>query len=562
MKTNHLLLAAFLAFAAACSDADTGNGAVEPNNQIADAGARDASEPTGPVTYHEHVRPLVEENCVGCHDSGGIGPFELDNYEGLSTYASLALMSIEAGTMPPWSPDPDCRDIEDARLLSAEEIQLFRDWIEDGKLEGEAADYVAPDVEVVELGPPDIAAKPSAPFEPTVMGGDEYRCFLLDAQFEEDTFVTGIDVDPGNRGVVHHANMFLVNPTNAARVEALEAEDAQSGYRCFGDPGVATINLIGAWVPGVQPIQLPADTAVRIPAGSRIIMQTHFNTVYAEPEPVLSIFNLWTTDQVPSRVVRAMPFANLNFEVPAGEASSVHTEEFKNLSDKSWTVFGSAAHLHLLATKVKVEIVRADGGEECVLDIPKWDFDWQQAYFFEQDDWLEVHPGDKVRLTCEFDNSPENQPIIDGEQQAPQDLSWGGGTFDEMCLNFLVVAEEYDPSTVPMGELCEPFAMCRDECDDPYGVGCIFNCAAIELDCGECLLSGAQRCAQRYCPDELRASIPCLLNCAQGAQAGGDIDACLREKCPAERDDLEVCIRPRIEGGFCNADLDACNVEF
>lgn len=563
MKLRFILLATTILVFAACSDdgPNSNPGADDGDMAVVDNDA--SQEPTGPPTYHRDIRPLVEANCVGCHDAGGIGPFELQNFDNVRRNSTLMLAAIESGQMPPWPADTDCRDYKDQRVLEEAEIQVVRDWIAAEMPEGNEADYVAPQLPTVERGPADIIAKPSGPFEPTVESGDQYRCFLLDKTFEEDTWVTGVDVVPGNRQLVHHANMFLINPTNADRVQQLEDQDEEAGYSCFGDPGVSTINLIGSWVPGLEPIQLPEESAVRVRAGSRIIMQTHFNSVYADLAPVESEFHLWTREDPPTYVVRAMPFANLNFEVMAGDPESVHVEEFENLSSKPWFVLGSAAHLHLLASRVKVEVWRRQTDEtQCVLDIPNWDFDWQMAYFFPDDDWLTIDPGDKVRLTCVYDNSSENQPVIDGQQLAPQDVSWGGGTFDEMCLNFLIVAEEFDEESLVTGELCDRFKTCRDTCDDPFGIGCVFNCGTTELDCGECLLGGAQRCARRFCDDQLDAALPCIFNCAQGAQAGGDIDACLVEQCPVERDDLNTCMRPRIEGGFCNDNLSACNVEF
>jgi hypothetical protein len=168
-------------------------------------------------------------------------------------------------------------------------------------------------------------------------------------------------------------------------------------------------------------------------------------------------------------------------------------------------------------------------------------------------------PGENVRLTCTFDNSPQNQPIIDGERVEPQEVRWGGETFDEMCIAFMIIAEPYSPP--PEGDLCDPFKTCRVDCDDQYSVGCVFNCAVEEITCGECLVFAAQDCAARHCPQELRDSAGCLLQCAQGAQAGGDIDQCLIDTCPEDRDALETCMRPALETGLCNEDLRACNVE-
>jgi hypothetical protein len=512
------------------------------------------------LTYHNAIKDLVGQHCVGCHTPGNIAPFELDNYEALASNAQLALSAIERGSMPPWLPNPECSEFQDQRIMPAEDKEAFRQWFDEGLVEGEASE--TPIVEEEDWGEPDIRARQTGPYTPTVASGDQYRCFVLDAVFAEDTFAWAIDVDPGNRSVLHHANMFLINPSNADKVVALETEDTTPGYPCFGDPGISTVNLIGAWVPGMNPVRLPDDSGIFIRKGSRIVMQAHYNTNYSDPAPVDTEFHIYTHSTTPERVVRAMPFANLEFNIPAGEAESSHVQRFQNLSAKPWRVIGAAAHMHLLATRFNLSVTDAGDDDRCILDIPAWDFAWQQAYLFEEENWVEVPPGASIELTCIFDNSPSNQPIIDGVVQTPKRVGYGGGTFDEMCISFLIVIEDYAGSSSVDGELCESFRGCRSECEDPFGLGCVLNCGTLDFDCGECLIFGAQRCANRYCRDQLRDSYTCLLTCAQGAQAGGDIDACLDENCPVERAALEECLRPRIEGGFCNDDVKNCNIEF
>ena len=67
------------------------------------------------------------------------------------------------------------------------------------------------------------------------------------------------------------------------------------------------------------------------------------------------------------------------------------------------------------------ERVLRGGGEECVLDIPTWDFNWQDDYQLVQP--IQLSTFDSLTLTCEWDNSAENQPIIGGEQQEPEEAS-------------------------------------------------------------------------------------------------------------------------------------------
>lgn len=518
--------------------------------------------PAVPLTYYGDIKTILNQTCEGCHVQDGAGPYQLDDYASVVEHIDIAMMAIQRGDMPPWSPDPECRNFKGERLITEAQVAKLEQWIEDGMLEGDSSDWEEP-IGGMTIAPADLVGRQNGAYTPSETRVDDYHCFLMDVTFPEDTFVTGTNVIPGNDQLVHHANLFLINPTNAERVVELQDQDDDAGYTCFGDAGINQTSIIGAWVPGATPIFTPEDTAIVIPEGSRLVLQVHYNSLYTDPVPIESEVHLYTTDTTPSRRARALPMANLTFEVPPGEKESVHDFTITNSSDEDWTIIGTAPHLHLLASKVKVDVIRKDDELEdtCLVDIPDWDFNWQQEYRFRDDEWVTVRPGDKVRLTCVFDNSPENQPIVDGQQLPPETITWGGKTNDEMCLNFLVLLQDYDP-TLTQGPLCSPFKTCRSDCEDPYAVGCIFNCATVEQDCGECLLFGAQDCANRYCRRELRPATSCLLTCAQGAQTGGDIDACLTAECPDEYVALEDCLRPYIEQGLCNQDISECNVEF
>lgn len=532
----------------------------------ADAGAEvqtDADDAGAQVTYYQDIKPILDQRCAECHLPGGAGPYPLDTYEHAAQYANLALGAVEAGTMPPWTPTTECRHYADERIMPGEEKQKLRQWVEAGMPEGTPADE--PDEGQQsgnDYGEPDIVAKTTGEYTPRADLTDDYHCFLLDATFDQETYMVGSTVMPDDDELVHHADIFVVNPYQVEQVEQLEAENGEPGYPCFGTPGFDSITLLGAWVPGAQPLFLPEDSAAIIPKGARLVLQTHFNTLYTDPRPVRPEFHMWTQQEQPRDRIWAMPFANLNFSVPPGESNSVHTLEFRNRSADTWHVLGAAAHMHLFGEHFRLDIERDDdAGEECLLDIPEWDFDWQQVYRFRDGEMADVNPGDTVRLTCSFDNSPENQPVINGERQQPGQVTWGGKTTDEMCLGFLVVSEPYVPAEEG-GGLCGQFKTCRDQCEDPYGIGCLFNCATEELTCGQCLLNTTQQCAFQYCAQETRAATPCILNCAQAAQTGGDVDACLVDNCPDERDALEACLRPQMEGGYCNPYLTECNVEF
>jgi hypothetical protein len=131
---------------------------------------------------------------------------------------------------------------------------------------------------------------PGGPYRPQAPSGghDDYRCFLLDPGLREDAFVTGSDVLPGNPAVVHHAILFAVPPGQVDEAEAHDAATPGRGWTCFGGsalpkrPGSAARALnsapwLAAWAPGSGGTVYGKGTGKRMPAGSRIVLQLHYN---------------------------------------------------------------------------------------------------------------------------------------------------------------------------------------------------------------------------------------------------------------------------------------------
>ena len=82
--------------------------------------------------------------------------------------------------------------------------------------------------------------------------------------------------------------------------------------------------------------------------------------------------------------------------------------------------------MHLHGTEIKLSVRHSDGSSTCAIDIPRWDFHWQQFYYYANP--LTGAVGDTLRLECTYDNSTGTEP-----------LTWGEATTDEMCLIYLYV---------------------------------------------------------------------------------------------------------------------------
>ncbi len=522
----------------------------------------DGESSTSGVTWHGDVAQVVAKNCAGCHAGGGVAPFALDTYESVKAMATVSLESIESGRMPPWMPDRDCRTYQDERGITELEVETFRQWVAGGMLEGVPEsgneEGLEPESVLSDLGEPDAFARYPEGYIPDGSRPDDYRCFALDVTFETDTFLQGTYIVPDVRPIVHHVLAYVILPEDVADLEAADAADEGPGYECFGGPGVGqSVEPLAGWAPGGLPQVTPQGVARFVPAGSRIVMQVHYNVLAGEPELDRTGIKLYYFDEPQPMLLRSKPQPFLGLDIPAGDSSSIHMKEFPVRRDPV-TVVATAPHMHQLGKRIRVDLVRANGDEECLVDIPDWDFNWQQTYRFLPDEVIVANPGDKFRVTCEYDNSEMNQPVVNGERLTPRRVVWGDGSLDEMCLNFLSIIEP----NVPPASRCAGLEPCRQDCSDPDSFECLNACMAPDPDCGQCVLQSAiltaSGCLRQGCGQELSVISSCFRDCAVELVTGGDLVACLEESCPAEYASLSECATPVLRSGACDEGIAEC----
>lgn len=387
-------------------------------------------------TYHRDVRPILETHCTSCHQSGAIGGFDLTGYDATRARGVSVLASVSSGMMPPWPPAPGLPFLHERRLSDVER-ETLREWVTGGMPEGNPSDYVEPSEEIEGIRV-DAEIPMARPYRPQDGLTDDYRCFVLDPQLERDTAVVGFDIVPGNRRIVHHIILYAVAPSDFGTLDRRETEEDEDGYTCFGGPRVSAM-MLGAWVPGTTATRFPSRTGIVLEKGSRFVMQVHYNTLeVAEAEDLSTVQLQYAT---PTAVSGAyiIPLLQDDFRVEPEEVQTVEavfdTSEVSFLpAGVSVRLHGLLPHMHMLGRSIRVTVDRAGGGTETLIDIPRWDFHWQQMYFYEEP--VVITKGDVLRLECVFDNRSQNQPVVNGERLQPRPIEWGEGSLDEMCLNY------------------------------------------------------------------------------------------------------------------------------
>jgi hypothetical protein len=416
----------------------------QPGGDGIGGGGSPSGSAGGPVTYYEHVLPLVAGRCGGCHAPGGLAPFSLLTYEAARPLAARMAAATRSGEMPPWPPAAGCGDFQGVRALSPDEIAILGSWADGGAPAGEpartppaAGDGAGAGIG---LGAPSATLDPGAAYQPKADMTDDYRCFLVDPGLSSAQNLIGFNVHPGTPASVHHVLLFAVAPADVAAAQAKDAADPGVGWTCFAGTGVGSgINApltIGGWVPGSGESAFPPGTGIGLATGTWIVMQVHYNLLVQRQVSDRTTVDLYYASGPVATPALILPLANQTFVIPAGAAAHTVTADLPVLG--AWSLWGVAPHMHLYGTEIKVWIEHPDGSSTCAIDIPRWDFHWQQFYYYRQA--IPVADGDVVRMSCTYDNSADNQPVVAGHKVPSMPVGWGEKTTDEMCLSFGYVA--------------------------------------------------------------------------------------------------------------------------
>ena len=399
--------------------------------------------PLGP-TWWADAMPIVRRECTTCHYAGGIGPFPLETFTQAVDMGQAMRFVLEEHVMPPLPAVADGETpLDDPRAMSEADRETLIAWVDGGMLEGDPADAPEVEPEGPDLGPPDLSYDIGFDFTPPSNQLDEYRCFVIDLPFRRDTEVRMVDLEPTNAAIFHHGILYLGTRDDRATVERLDREDRKPGYQCFGGPGFNSQEWVVAEAVGSPTKPYPAGTAKVLPAGSFLVLQLHYNSLNGVGEDRTKV-HLWLPDEPVGEAPVDVRLANFWFRMPPGEAdfearvsARVRRGGGAFAAAPPGEIYQVWGHMHLLGASFTLDLKRADGSTQRLLDIPRWDFNWQGVYDLAEP--VRIEAGDEVEMTCVWDNSAENQPYVDGRQVSPRTVGWGEGTLDEMCLGGFTV---------------------------------------------------------------------------------------------------------------------------
>src|SRR5438094_258367 len=229
-----------------------------------------------PVTFNKQIAPLIFQNCSSCHRPGETAPFSLLTYEDVRKHAAQIVAVTQRRFMPPWLPEPGYGDFAGERRLTDAQLGLVADWVKAGCLQGDPAD-LPPQPHFTEgwqLGPPDLIMKLAKPYQLAASGGDVFRNFVIPVDVKKTKYVRAVEVRPGNKRIVHHANILIDCRQSMRR---LDGGNGQAGFAGMLDSAEARSDTFAPdshflfWKPGTVLEANPDDMSWQLDPGTELI---------------------------------------------------------------------------------------------------------------------------------------------------------------------------------------------------------------------------------------------------------------------------------------------------
>ena len=446
------------------------------------SGSAQAAQSAAAPTFNKDVAPILFANCVACHRPGEVAPMSLLTYQDARPWAKGIKSKVLAHEMPPWFADPRYGSFQNKRGLTQAQIDTLVAWADAGAPQGTGAAPVAPQMADTVAGAlagfmdraPDAVVDQPAEIEIPASGVLPFLNIWNKAPFTEDKYIEAVELRPSNRAVTHHSNVDIesslprgahhigLGPAwpNGQIINAMpvqedgtlvprgglpEAEEASANTEETFNFG----NRLLFYAPGTATLRFSPGLVKVIKRDDYMMWDIHYNAT-GRPEKDRHQVRLWFSKTTPTHVVRSGTANEVNLyegseivgqgvqrpNIPAFaenyRVSSLRAIQYDTTLNSVWP------HMHLRGKDMTYSVTYPDGREEILLSVPKYTFEWQIAYVF--DNPIKLPAGSMLRVTAHYDNSANNKfnPAPD------QELPWGSQSWHEMYFPYFDLTIDKD----------------------------------------------------------------------------------------------------------------------
>jgi tetratricopeptide (TPR) repeat protein len=407
------------------------------------------------VTFNRDIAPLLYRACAQCHRPGEAGPFSLLTYADAKSHARQIAAVAKSRFMPPWLPEEGALKFAGQLRLREDEITRIQAWVEQGTVEGNPADLPPKPnfVEGWQLGKPDVIVRATKPYALPADGSDNYWNFVFRAPVDRTRWLKAMEIRPGDKRLVHHANVLVDRQQNGRRLEA-EPGAGFAGMELTIESEVFDPDShFLFWKPGSIPYVEPDGMALRLDKDTDLILNAHLQPS-GKPETIQPTLGLYFTDQPATKYPILLQLENdRSLDIPAGEKHFVVTDEFT--LPVGVDLLAIYPHAHYLGKDLQAIARFPDGRSETLIQIHDWNLNWQAVYRYAQP--VKLPKSTTISMKFVYDNSDNN---VRNPNDPPRRVVAGNRAVDEMAHLWLQVLPENSAPAKrdPRAEILEAMA--------------------------------------------------------------------------------------------------------
>ena len=257
-------------------------------------------------------------------------------------------------------------------------------------------------------------------------GADVYWNFIFTADTKTTRWVRAIEIRPGNKRSVHHANLYI------DRARSARAQEIAPGAGFPGMDPVIERSIFEPddghflyWKPGGIPYSEPDGFAWRLDPGNDLVLNAHMLTT-GKPESVRPVIGLYFTDKPRTQFPMLIQLEHDGaLNIPAGAGDYLDSDDFKLPLDVD--VMAIYPHAHGLGRLLEGYATPPNGEKKWLIRVPDWDRTWEAVYRYRAPVFLPR--GSVISMRFHYDNSAANPR---NPNQPPKRVRAGNRVTDEM----------------------------------------------------------------------------------------------------------------------------------
>jgi thiol-disulfide isomerase/thioredoxin len=403
----------------------------------------DAPGASRSVTYHNRISRLIQTKCEGCHRTDGLAPMPLERYEDVAARSRVIVDQVTSHRMPPWNANKAVGTWTNDVSLSDRDLADLVGWFKAGAPKGKKQEAPLPRAYAPhwEMGKPDAIVQIPDTFHIPAQGVVEYKYAFVKTNFDTDKWITAIEIHPTAPTVVHHVLVFIEEPGRKAGNDPTR--------KPTDPPPAGGINgFFAATAPGSPATVYPLGAAKKLPKGAWLKFQIHYqpNGIDVADQTQMG-FRFADDSSVASGnllEVETRSAANNRFAIPPNDPN--YQVDAATVFRRSGTLISLFPHTHLRGKSWKIELMGVDSSRTLLLDVPRYDFNWQTFYQFKYP--VHVDSGMRLLTTAWYDNSSRNPSNPDPTKT----VRFGEQTFEEMMIGYF----DWIPDPLPRAPTVPP----------------------------------------------------------------------------------------------------------